>query len=414
MDIETATNQRLPYLTADLPGIGGAIKRFNEDFLVEELPAYPACGDGTHVYFTIEKQGLTTPAAIGIIAKSLGRRSCDIGYAGMKDAHGVTRQTLSLEHIDPARIERLELARIRVLSVTLHTNKLKLGHLAGNRFEIKVRDTVASPLERVRAIFDVLARRGLPNYFGPQRFGARGDTAMIGVAVLRGDFDEAVALILGRPGKLDHGPVQTARECFDRGDLEEAAAAWPRGMAMQANMCRMLLKPGGDARKAWRVVDHTLRRLYVSAVQSDLFNRVLAMRIGSIDRIETGDLAWKHTNGACFRVEDGATEQPRCAAFEISPTGPLFGSRMTEAHGEPGRVEQEVLESTGLSSDQFRVEQAGKQSGARRPMRVPLIDASFDEGTDDRGPYVGLKFAIAPGAYATNLTREVCKADAAD
>ena len=141
----------LPYLTAEIPGVGGVIKRYDEDFLVEEIPRYEASGAGTHTYFTIEKRGLTTPAAIRLVATALGRRPQDIGYAGLKDAHGITQQMLSIEHVDPAAIANLDLAGIRVLSIDRHRNKIKLGHLRGNRFEIKIRNVEPSSTERARA-----------------------------------------------------------------------------------------------------------------------------------------------------------------------------------------------------------------------------------------------------------------------
>jgi len=400
----------LPMLTADLPGIGGEIKRCNEDFVVEELPLYPACGTGTHVYFTIEKQGLTTLAAIQLIARALGRAPRDIGYAGLKDAHGVTRQALSIEHIDTPLVESLSVPRLKVVSVTRHGNKLKLGHLAGNRFEIKVRDAAPDAAAIAPTVLERLSKRGLPNYFGAQRFGARGDNAAVGLAMVRGEFDEAVALMLGRPTERDHGPVRRARELFDAGDLEAAAAAWPTGVfSQQKRLCRALLQAKGNAAKAFRAVDPTLQKLFVSALQSQLFNEVLALRIDSFDRIQTGDVAMKHTNGACFRVEDADTEQPRCAAFEISPTGPLFGRRMTEASGTPGEIEASALARTGLSKDQIDLRGGGKISGGRRPMRVPLHDVHCEAGTDDRGGFLELRFALPAGAYATGVLRELCK-----
>jgi len=399
----------LPYLTADLPGVGGVIKQYDEDFLVEEIPLYEACGEGTHTYFVVEKQGQTTLAAIRRIAQALGRNPRDIGYAGLKDAHGVTRQWLSIEHMDPGRVASLELGRIRVLSTTRHGNKIKLGHLAGNRFDIRIREAATSPLEPAKSILDLLTKRGVPNYFGPQRFGARGDNALVGRAVLLDDYDEAVALILGRPGPADHGDVRKARELFDAGDWEGSAAAWPGAFQEQVRICRAMVKSRGNAGTAWRAVHHTLRKLYVSAVQSDLFNRVLTRRVTGIDRIETGDVAWKHRNGACFRVEDADEEQPRCDAFEISPTGPLFGRRMTDAEGTPGQVETAILTESGLERDQIRTRDGTKLDGARRPLRVPVVDPDIDAGKDDRGAFLRLTFTLAPGAYATNVTREVCK-----
>ncbi len=399
----------LPYLTADLPGVGGAIKRYDEDFIVEELPLYEPSGEGTHVYFTIEKRGLPTLAAIRLIARQLGKRPQEIGYAGLKDAHGVTRQTCSVEHVDPDLVENMHLGRIKVLSVTRHTNKLKLGHLAGNRFAIKIRDSIAAPLVNAQSVVEVLTARGLPNYFGPQRFGVRGDNAEVGLAVVRKNYEEALALILGRPGEADEGEVRRARELFDAGDLEGAAGAWSRRFAQQARICRALLKAGGDARQAWQAVDHTMRRLYISSLQSDLFNRVLARRIESIDRLETGDIAWKHRNGASFHVEDTAIEQPRCDALEISPTGPLFGRRMMQAGGTPGELETAVLAEQALENDEIRSPDGAKLAGARRPLRVPLSISTISAGDDDRGPYLGLTFDLPPGAYATGVTREICK-----
>ncbi|MEK6676264.1 MAG: tRNA pseudouridine(13) synthase TruD [Planctomycetota bacterium] len=406
----TTTTDSLPFLTADLPGIGGVIKRYNEDFVVEEMPLYPASGQGTHIYFTIEKQGLTTLAAIKMVAHALGREPRDIGYAGMKDAHGITRQMLSVEHMEPDRVRNLDVSRIKILSVDRHGNKIKLGHLAGNRFDLKVRDFAAGTLPRARAIVDRLVKRGVPNYFGPQRFGARGDNANIGLAVLCGNYEEAIALILGRVSSFDHGQVRKARELFDAGDLRGAMLAWPGGFREQQRVGREMLKTGGDAQRAWRAVDHTLRKLYISAFQSELFNQVLSLRLEKLDRLLTGDWAWKHVNGACFLVEDAATEQPRCDAFEISPTGPLFGPRMSDAVGEPGRIETQVLMDADITRDQIQSRFAVAVAGGRRPLRVPLKEAAVDEGRDDRGPFLRLCFALPAGSYATNVTREICKA----
>jgi tRNA pseudouridine13 synthase len=147
----------------------------------------------------------------------------------------------------------------------------------------------------------------------------------------------------------------------------------------------------------------------VSAFQSEVFNRVLARRIAEIDRVEIGDVAWKHANGACFRVEDAAAEQPRAERFEISATGPLFGRRMTEASGEPGELEASVLAETGLAKEGLIAPESGRMEGARRPLRVPLQEASVGQAEDDRGPHLEVRFFLPAGAYATNILREICK-----
>src|SRR5690242_14619255 len=131
----------LPYLTADLPGTGGLIKQHLEDFKVEEVPLYKADGVGTHCYLKVEKRGFSTMAAADILAKALGRRNIDIGYAGLKDKQAITTQWFSVEHLDTSRAKSMELPiGMKVVGITRHKNKIKRGHLAGNKFIIKIRN----------------------------------------------------------------------------------------------------------------------------------------------------------------------------------------------------------------------------------------------------------------------------------
>ncbi len=401
----------LPYLTADLPGVGGRIKQHDEDFQVQEIPLYEPAGEGTHVYFTIEKQGLTTQAAIGQIARALGRKPRELGYAGLKDAHAITRQTLSIEHVDPNLIHALDLPRIKVHTVSRHRNKLRRGHLSGNRFALKLRDIEPGTIGRVRLILDTLARRGVPNYFGPQRFGLRGDNWRIGRATLRGDYQGAIHAMVGDPSPLDGDDVGRARRLFDAGECDEAMQAWPKAFAREARLCGAVRRCQGDFARAWMTVDRPVRKIYLNAYQSHLFNHLLAARIDSIGRLETGDLAWIHHNGACFPVEDAVREQPRCDAFEISPTGPMFGRKMTAPKGEPGGREARVLAESGLQEAGFRTPDGMVVDGARRPLRVPLGEYDVQAGCDEHGHFIELTFALPPGSYATCVTREVCKND---
>jgi len=402
----------LPYLTADMAGIGGVIKTYDEDFVVDELPRYEASGRGTHTYLTIEKRGLTTPEAINILAKRLKRRPGEFGYAGLKDAHGITRQRLSIEHVDAGALDKMELPQIRILQTDRHTNKIKLGHLAGNRFMIRLRDCAADPLDRARTVLEELHRRGLPHYFGSQRFGIRGDNAEVGLCVLRQDHAAALTLMLGRPEPFERPEIREARRRFDAGDYRAAADAWPKRFRDQARLCVMMAEQGGDARRTWRAVRQQQRKFYFSALQSLLFNQVVARRIQEIDRLWEGDVAWIHRNGACFRVEDLPTEQPRCEAFEISATGPLFGSKMKTPSGRATALEEDVLRDAGLSRSEVESPERARLDGARRPLRVPLADTNATTGEDQAGAYLEVRFVLPPGAYATVVTRELTKTSA--
>lgn len=414
-----------PYLTADVPGVPGALRRAYEDFVVEELPLYQPEGRGDHVFLTIEKAGLTTHKAVADIAAALGVRPRDVGFAGLKDARAVTRQTLSIEHVDPARVEALDLPRIRVLAVSRHPRKLRVGHLAGNRFRVRLRDAGPARLDDARRVLAVLARRGAPNYFGRQRFGARGDTAEIGRRLLTGDFDGAVSLIAGAPGPRDTGPVLEARTRFHAGDFDGAAPFWPRAYAAHARLSRAMAREHGDARRALRALDRRMLRLFANAYQSWLFNLVLARRIHALDRILDGDLAYKHDTGGIFLVGDASAEQPRADRFEISPTGPLPGPEMRAPGGEPGEIERAVLHDAGIRVDDLPSSGPARVAGARlddfpatgpfrvpggrRPLRFPLRDARVEPGHDDAGAYLEFRFTLPAGCYATAVLREVCK-----
>ncbi|HTX52690.1 MAG TPA: tRNA pseudouridine(13) synthase TruD, partial [Candidatus Baltobacteraceae bacterium] len=163
----------LPYLTTALPPIPLRFKVSPADFIVEEIPRFDPCGSGDHVYVLIEKVGRTTRQAVNALARALSVPAEHIGVAGQKDAEGLTRQYLSVLGAEPARIQTLALPQITILGVARHRAKLRLGDLKGNRFQLRLRGVDAARLPDLAAVLDVLTRRGVPNYFGPQRFGMR-------------------------------------------------------------------------------------------------------------------------------------------------------------------------------------------------------------------------------------------------
>jgi len=401
----------LPFLTSEIPGIAGIIRSRPEDFFVEELPLYEPCGQGQHVYCEIEKTGLTTFEAVDRIARALGISARDIGYAGIKDARAVARQTFSISGIDEQAVAAVRIAGITVRRVARHGNKLRLGHLRGNRFVIKLRGVVPADAARAQQVLQIVGRRGMPNYFGPQRFGRRQDNHLLGAALIRGDAEDLLRLLLGNPdSSLDDAQTMGARKAFERGDLRQAMHLWPRHCGMERRVLHRLLKTG-NPEKAVAAIDERLRRLWVSALQSEAFNEVVSRRIDSLDRLMAGDLAFKHDNGACFRVVDAAAEQSRCDAFEISPTGPLVGYRMTLPEGQPLEIERSVLAAAGIDPADFRDAGRLKVKGARRPLRVRPEETSVATGTDDAGEYLQLSFTLPAGAFATSLLREITKRD---
>lgn len=378
---------------------------------MEEIPLYEPADRGTHVFFLIEKTGLSTGRAVEQIARALNISHRKIARAGLKDARAVTRQVLSVEHVELERIERLSLPQITVLWARRHTNKLRLGHLRANRFTIRLREVAIGSADVFRERLKVLAQTGVPNYFGPQRFGSRGHTALLGRALLLEDWSEMFGLLAGRPGEFDTGAVLEARKFFELGEFERAARTWPFSHRDEKVAVNTMARTR-DKRKACLAVQARSRQFYIDALQSLLFNRVVARRVGSVGSVLRGDLAWLHRNGACFSVEDPEVEQPRCDAGEISPTGPLFGGKMSHPSGEAAEIERAVLEEEGLSLDHFEGPFAGSGRGARRPLRFLPTETGVDEGSDAAGPFVRLAFALPRGCYATALLRELCHAEA--
>jgi tRNA pseudouridine13 synthase len=401
----------LPYFTPSFAGVGGTIKNRAEDFFVQEIPIYEPSGEGEHVYCEIQKVGLTTFDAIDAIARALNISSRDIGYAGLKDAAAITRQVFSILGTTEEAVMALRLPKIEVLWAARHGNKLRLGHLAGNRFAIKIRDVNPTDVVKLTPVIDELQHRGMPNYFGEQRFGRRGDNHLLGATLIRGRPEDLLKHLLGSPDAvLDDAQTIGARKAFDAGEYEKSMDLWPRRSGLERRILARFIKTQ-SAGAAVRAIDEKLRRLWVSALQSHLFNEVVARRIEALDRLMDGDLAWKHENGACFRVESAATEQPRADAFDISPSGPLVGYRVTMPEAEPLRIEEAVFKSHGLTPGHFKQEARDRAKGARRPLRVQPKDVQLAAGVDEHGAHITAAFTLPAGSYATVLLRELMKVD---
>lgn len=337
----------LPLVTAELPGSGGILKSTPEDFRVDELPAYEPAGTGAHLYVHVEKTGRTTREVVAALARALGVQEREAGYAGLKDRQAVTTQWLSFPAArdpDPAALAG---DGFRVLAVSRHGNKLKPGHSRGNVFTLRVRGGEPGA---ARACADALRERGFANFFGAQRFGREGRNAEIGRGLLTRRDDPEI-------------------------------------------------------RRASR--DRFLRRLSISAWQSAMFNRWLAERLGDglFAEALAGDVMKKLETGGLFTCEDPATDGPRVRAFEISPTGPMFGHAMRPAAGDALAREARLLADEGLGPADL-ARGGGEAEGTRRAarLRVDVEILPADEG------YLA-RFTLPKGSYATVVMSEITKSE---
>lgn len=337
-----------PYFTADLPGTGGALRAAPADFEVEEIPAYAPAGEGAHVFAWIEKRGLTTIQAVRALARAAGVQERDVGAAGMKDRHAVTRQLLSFPPpVTPEGLLALRVDGVSVLQAVRHPHKLRTGHLRGNRFRLAVRGVTVpadQAAERAAAVLARLAEPpGSPNWYGEQRFGAGGDNAAAGRALL------------------------------------------------------------GDPRRRGREA-----RLLVSAYQSELFNRYLARRIadGCYRRVIAGDLLMV-ASGGLFATSDPAVDQARLLAGELVPTGPMFGHSMRapDPASQAGGREAAILAEEGITPADFKP-LGPLAPGTRRPIAIAVAAAQVSPIAPDA---IQVAFELPAGAYATAVMREITK-----
>ncbi|MCA9291451.1 MAG: tRNA pseudouridine(13) synthase TruD [Phycisphaerales bacterium] len=405
------------YLTSE-PGIGGQIKVRPEDFLVDELPLYDPCGEGEHLYLGIEKHGVSHGELMAVLCRHFRVGEGRIGFAGMKDKIAVTRQAVSI-HLthDPPDLEPSH-DRIRVLWSARHRNKIRRGHLVGNRFSIRIRDVDPFAVAGVRKQLATLERLGVPNYFGFQRFGYRHNNHRLGALLIRGDAQGLLDELLGARGSAFPEYQRERRELYDAGRYEEAVAQWTAADRSELRALNAIVR-GDPPDRAARAVSPTTLGFWINAFQSAVFNHVLdaRLRAATYDRLLDGDLAWKHDSRSVFAVGPAELDDPttaaRLIALEISPSGPLWGRSMTETRAAVGRTEADALVASGLTYDEL-VASRRCPDGARRAMRVPLRNTEIEGGVDEHGAFVRVAFDLPRGAYATVVLRELMKGGAGD
>ena len=390
--------------TGDLAGIGGSYKLCPEDFFVEELPLYPCSGQGEHLYLQIEKRGLSTPEMLRQIAACLNLSAREIGYAGLKDTQAITRQWISVPASAEKHLARLEQLQCLVLSSNRHDNKLRLGHLAGNRFRLRIRKPDPQAKHNADLILQQLERQGVPNRFGEQRYGLLGNSHLLGHLLLHGNYAEFCREFIGDPQRIENSKWQLAAQLFRDGDLSSAARLLPAGMSNEKNLLEMLAK-GRPYKAAVLALPTPMLRLYLSALQSWLFDQLLLQRMPNLGDLQTCDLAIKHANGACFLVNEPENEQPRADQFEISPTAPLFGSKIKLAEQGPGNNERTLLKQFGLRPENWKLSGGLTMTGERRALRVPISAIA----TTEIGKDLQLEFCLPRGSYATSVLNELIK-----
>jgi tRNA pseudouridine13 synthase len=305
-----------------------AIRTEIDDFDVTEELGFEFSGDGEHDYLFIEKRAANTEWVSRQLATHAHVPVRDIGYAGMKDRHAVSRQWFSVPRWHAPDWDRLDVEGVRVLDLQRHHRKLRRGAHRRNRFRIVMRGALPQD-DILRERLATIASCGVPNYFGEQRFGRGGGN---------------VALI----------------------------SDWAGGKRLPRHK----------------------RSIAISAARSYLFNEFLDSRVSARtwNRLLPGDLANLDGSGSVFAVDqlDGALTR-RCEQMDIHPAGALFGdgsiaTGASDAHGDW---------LTALSRARVKP--------GNRSLRLRIADFEWTAGADS----LVLGFALARGAFATSVLREI-------
>lgn len=265
------------------PYARGLIRSCPEDFIVEEIPKIVPEGEGSHLWLWVEKRSANTDWVARELAKAAGCPLRDVGYAGLKDRHAVTRQWFSVPLSDVAieNLPELAIDDLVIIETHKHTRKLKRGTLAGNRFSLKIRDFEGDVAETEKRLKQIKTA-GVPNYFGPQRFGRQGGNVARGYSLLK------------------------------------KQARLPRNK----------------------------KSIYLSAIRSFVFNHLLAERVRQAvwNTMIDGDLAMLDGSQSIFLCSmPDADIEDRCNRLDIHPTGPLPGEGGTQVQAVAAGLEQTVL-----------------------------------------------------------------------
>jgi len=460
----------MPYYVSDADGVGGHLRASPEDFRVTELESFEVApvdadtGGYPHLVFRGTLRDWETNDFASALSDRLGISRERVSWAGTKDKRAVTRQLFSVKGVDPDDLPELDGTDLEVVGRA--GRPILFGDLAGNAFEIVVRDCEA-PENAASVVADLADFAGgearesrrdervsetssgesidprepdelpdgettvaVPNYFGQQRFGSRRPvTHEVGLAIVREDWKGAVLAYVGNPHEREPETTQTARAYVDETeDWQGALDRLPRALGYERSMCHKLVENGGETpeefREAVETLPSNLQTLFVNGAQSYVFNRILSERLERglpFDRPVEGDVV-------CFADSDAPADLPlpdtdriqrvtdkrlrtverHCERGRAFVTAPLVGTATELADGEPGEIARQVLDDVGLEPEDFDLPGEFDSTGTRRAVQVRT-----DLTVERDGDALTFDFALPKGSYATVLLREFRKNDPA-
>lgn len=366
------------------------IKSEPEHFFVREISKVDLKKEGEYVYALLRKRNYTTDRAINAISRALNVSRKRIGYAGNKDKNALTEQTISIWKTKKEDIEKIDLKDIELKFLGYSDERICLGYLDENQFEISVfsEEGDIDNIKDLNARAKLILKSGIPNYFGEQRFGSAGNNAIVGNYFLKGDFENAVKEMLVKQTENIEGNKASEFLKQNWGNWKESIVRIPKWLSIEKAIVNHLIKCPNDFAGAFRVLPKNLRRIFIHAYQSYVWNLALSDELSKFRKI-TSKINEMKLN---FPLEDFPNLNLPLIGFNSKKTTDIFFKKSLK-----------IIEKEGLSLDSFKLLRMPElaSEGFERNSKIILKGLVIEDKKD----FFKIKFSLSKGSYATVVLR---------
>ena len=335
-------------------------KQSKDDFVVNEVPLYEFSNEGEHLILKLRKKDLATWDAIEILANYLQCSTREFGYAGLKDKNAMTVQHISVHRKYEDALKSFSHENIKILETTYHNNKIKIGHLKGNNFFIRLKRVGLVEKQKIEEAFSKIAVFGMPNYFGFQRFGIDGENYKKGKQIVEGTLKER---------------NRNLKQMFINAYQSYLFNSW---LSKRIEISKLI--EAFEPKEIFEKLNLPLDEVKRAKKQPHPF------------KILTGDLLSHYPFGKIFIIDDLETESQKFFEKDRVPTGLLCGKRVKKSEGLAYGIEKD-----------FEVQMS--EDGARRFAFVfpENLQSNYKEDKN----HMELSFYLPKGSYATELIAEI-------
>jgi tRNA pseudouridine13 synthase len=406
------------------PALKGRVKQRYSDFMVEEITQegeackiqrfnknwgereareikVPERKNEEHLILEMEKINTDTSAALALLARGLNVSKQRIGYAGLKDKRAITCQRISIYMPEPGRIEKFGVKGMEIRNPKWSEKRIELGDLKGNQFTITIRE-VSETEEKIKEIIEEFieqAKKGIPNFYGTQRFGGlRQITHRVGKLMLESKFEEAIMLYLTDTYEGEKEEIKNARINLGKTrDYKQALKEFPFDARPERAILNHLIKYPKDYAGAFTTLPTKIQYLFTHAYQSDLFNKMLSERIK------------KYEEKALKPIEGDVLNEKKV------PMLLLAGYESVYAEEKAGEIEKKIMEDEKVSFSDFKTNKLTTLSSKGERKEIALTPENFklEKITDDEynpgKKSITISFSLTKGNYATTVLRELMK-----